>query len=208
MPQPNTIRKKSVQEFCSNSCSCLFNNKKRVAEGWVESPEPRRQKSETIRSKRLNAKGKEATAVAKATVTLLDTIEAVIGKTISEEDRLKILPHLTKYDKRRYAIKRNKYEFNFNLGLYPELFDLEKINQIGLYEGGSGTNKLVRDHRVSAAEAIAKKHDPYYISHSVNCELMEFKENHSKMEKSSITYEELVRQVDAFDAKRASSSPK
>lgn len=205
---PIPYEKKAANKFCSKSCSCTFNNNKRIAEGWKPSVESRRQRSETIRRARVNGDGDgEKKAVNRATKVLMDAMETVLGITLSEEDRMNLVPALTKYDRRRYKIRRARFNFNFGLNLYPSLFDLEKLTAIGLYDGTEGGNKLVRDHRVSVHEAIANEYDPYYISHPVNCELMPFGENHNKHDKSSITYEELVRQVDEFDANTASSSP-
>lgn len=61
---------------------------------------------------------------------------------------------------------------------------------------------VTRDHKVSVNEAILKGYDSYYIKHPLNCELMLFSENAKKHTKSSITYEELVSQVDKYNMVR------
>lgn len=94
--------------------------------------------------------------------------------------------------------QRAKYWFAFNLRDYPTLFDFTLLKQYGM-RGAKNPNGVVRDHRVSVADAIKNNYDPYYITHPLNCELMLSGENSKKYTKSSITYEELVKLVDAWD---------
>lgn len=56
-----------------------------------------------------------------------------------------------------------------------------------------------RDHRVSVSSAIKNNYDPYYITHPINCELMHHIDNVKKHTSSSITYEELIKQVNDYD---------
>jgi hypothetical protein len=100
------------------------------------------------------------------------------------------------------------YKFRFNVFHYPDLFDIALIQQHGFFcpggryskDGKTNPNGLSRDHRVSVNEAIRNNYDPYYVSHPVNCEIMFHHENNRKKTKSSITYEELIRLVDAYDS--------
>ena len=89
---------------------------------------------------------------------------------------------------------------------YPDLFDLDELTRIGFYSAGGNRKQvnmggLSRDHRVSVSEAMANNYDEYYIRHPINCELMPQTANSSKHNKSSITYEQLVREVDEYDKK-------
>lgn len=109
--------------------------------------------------------------------------------------------------KQNTANKSSQYTFKFNIFEYPELFDLDAIEEIGFYAPGGKSGKwnlsgLSRDHKVSVSEAVANNYNPYYISHPCNCELMLHSENNKKNGNSSITYEQLVELVNLFDNNR------
>lgn len=93
---------------------------------------------------------------------------------------------------------RAKFWFTFSLSDYPDLFDGTLIRQHGM-RSKDNINGVTRDHKVSVNEAIIHGYDPYYIKHPLNCELMLFGANAKKHAKSSITYDELVRQVNEYD---------
>lgn len=93
---------------------------------------------------------------------------------------------------------RALFWFTFGISSYPDLFDGELIRQHGM-RSKENPNGVTRDHRVSVNEAIRNGYDPYYITHPLNCELMLFDENNKKNVTSSITYEDLVRQVKEYD---------
>ena len=101
---------------------------------------------------------------------------------------------------------RNRYAFTFNVFHYPELFDLELIKDKGWHSHGGrydyNPEGLTRDHRVSVNESIRNGYDPYYIKHPVNCEIMTFSENDRKKARSSISYEDLVKEVDMYEQKK------
>ena len=109
------------------------------------------------------------------------------------------------------ADARNRYKFTFNVYNYPDLFDLDRIKEIGWFAPGGKSgrwniNGLSRDHKVSVNEAILNNYDYYYITHPMNCEIISHKMNNKKKTKSSITYEELVKLVDDYDRKMAPSA--
>lgn len=99
------------------------------------------------------------------------------------------------------ANNRNKYVFTFNIYHYPELFDLNFIESHKWRCSKTNPNGVTRDHRLSINDAIRNNYDPYYIKHPLNCELMLFNENNKKKTSSSITYNDLVKIVNAFDQK-------
>lgn len=106
------------------------------------------------------------------------------------------------------AEARNRYKFTFNVYKYPDLFDLDLINTVGWYAPGGKSgrwniNGLSRDHKVSVNSAILNNYDYYYITHPMNCEIITHKLNNTKKTRSSISYVDLVKLVDAFDAKMA-----
>lgn len=95
---------------------------------------------------------------------------------------------------------RAKYRFRFNVYEYPELFDLNLLNEVGWYAPGGRAGKwningLSRDHKVSVSDAIKHNYDPYYITHPLNCNLITHKANNIKKHRSSITYDELIEMV-------------
>lgn len=98
--------------------------------------------------------------------------------------------------------QRAKYWFAFYLGDYPELFDFSLLKKYGM-RTNQNQNGVVRDHRVSVADAIKNNYDPYYITHPLNCELMLHSDNSKKYTKSSITYEELVKMVDEWELNKS-----
>lgn len=61
---------------------------------------------------------------------------------------------------------------------------------------------VVRDHRLSVANAIRFNYDAYYIRHPINCQLMLSIDNSRKYTTSSISYADLVMQVDQYESQR------
>jgi hypothetical protein len=99
---------------------------------------------------------------------------------------------------------RARYWFTINVYKYPDLFDIESLTRVG-FRSRINPNGYTRDHKVSVNEAIKNNYDPYYIKHVMNCELMLWEENNKKNTKSSISYQELVKLVDEYDAKTQES---
>lgn len=101
---------------------------------------------------------------------------------------------------------KDQYAFKFNVFDYPQLFNLKEIERLGWvsFGGKNGSIKnlkgLSRDHKVSVSDAKKFKYDPYYIAHPCNCEIMPYSMNSKKHDKSSMSYDELVASVKAFDA--------
>jgi hypothetical protein len=116
---------------------------------------------------------------------------------------------LSAYGRTKYARKnRQIYSFKFVCSDFPELFDkalLDEIASIGWYSPARKVHRnltgLTKDHKISVADAVKHNHNPYYITHPLNCELIRQSENSSKKTKSTITYAELVAAVDQFVAK-------
>lgn len=101
---------------------------------------------------------------------------------------------------------RNRYAFTFNVYDYPELFDIDLIKEKGWHSHGGrykyNPNGLTRDHKVSVNESIKNGYDPYYIKHPLNCEIMTFAANNVKKTSSSMSYEDLKKQVDEYDEQK------
>jgi hypothetical protein len=97
---------------------------------------------------------------------------------------------------------RAKYWFTLNVFQYPDLFDLNAIKEIG-FRSKENPNGLTRDHRYSVNEAIKHNRDPFYVKHPINCEILPFDENNKKKTKCSITWEQLVEEVNAYETAKA-----
>ena len=111
-----------------------------------------------------------------------------------------------KYCRVNMTNKKSIYQFKFNVYDYPNLFNLELLNQIGFYapKGKSGKwnpNGLSRDHKVSVSEACKFDYDPYYMTHPINCDLMPHTDNLKKFTSSSLSYARLIELVNEYDSK-------
>lgn len=99
-------------------------------------------------------------------------------------------------------------QFRFSVKDYPELFDLELIEQHGWYAAanrGKNLNGISRDHRVSVKDGFQHGYDPYYISHPINCQLMRHQDNQKKRAKSSVSFDDLVREIEEWTCGRDSN---
>ena len=101
---------------------------------------------------------------------------------------------------------REPYEFRFNVYDFPNLFDLDMLNQIG-FKNRSNKNGIVRDHKVSIYDARKYGYNPYYISHVLNCQLLRSNDNLSKSKRSDMLYETLVKLVDEYDSQHRPLTP-
>lgn len=107
----------------------------------------------------------------------------------------------------KYSTSNKKgFKFTFNVFNYPDLFDLSLIQDKGFFSPGGKSGKwnitgISRDHKISITDAIKNKYDSYYISHPCNCQLIPQSENAKKHIKSSITYSQLIKQVNEYDLK-------
>jgi len=70
-----------------------------------------------------------------------------------------------------------------------------KIHQNDLPKIPGYSNGLTMDHKFSCNDGFRNKIHPFIIGHPANCEFMSQSENSSKNSKSSITYDELKKQV-------------
>ena len=52
---------------------------------------------------------------------------------------------------------------------------------------------------VTIFDAIHNNYDPYYIKHPVNYQLMTHQDNMIKGRKSSISYKQLIKEVDEYE---------
>lgn len=175
--------------FCSKSCSTTFTNQFKV-----KTESSKQSTSDSLKEYfRINPKPKQAK---------IKRVKDKSNKPKLQRQRDKRPLYICKHCqdsfeskiKKKYcsncaplymAEARNRYKFTFNVFKYPQLFDLNLLQEVGFYapRGKSGNwnpNGLSRDHKVSVNEAILNQYDPYYITHPLNCELMPHIQNNKK----------------------------
>ena len=89
--------------------------------------------------------------------------------------------------------------FKFDMGEYPEIFDLRKVKN--MYHPVKNKEGYVRDHMFSRQDGFDQKIDPKIISHPANCQLITNSENACKRNKSCITLNELLERIRLWDIK-------
>lgn len=185
--------KKRNNNFCSHSCKATFTNYQRKANGYLM-PEKSRQR---IREKLKIVIGPYSRVYFKKCKFCNNQFVTTTRKQVCESCQ-----HL------KWKNGKDQYSFKFNVYDYPDLFDLNLLSKLGWVQFGGKRSKvknlngLSRDHKVSVNEAKINNYDPYYISHPCNCELMLMSDNNKKKTKSSLTYQELVEMVNAYDSTR------
>ncbi len=210
---------KRNNSFCNNSCSASFHNnkktsirKKRIAQ-YLDNPN----KCKTCNSILAYDKKSQIYCSSKCVNLKPSPTPKVVGEfstlyncTCKHCNLKMLLPSPKQYCeecKENHSNLRMRYKFNFNVYHYPDLFDLDLLNEKGWYapRGKSGKwnpNGLSRDHKVSVAEAIKNNYDSYYITHPMNCELMPHSENQKKHSDCSLSYSSLKQLVDEYDRKQ------
>lgn len=103
---------------------------------------------------------------------------------------------------------KNVYSFNcrfdFPLSKFVELFDFELIKKHGWYKAKNKGNNLCgvsRDHKFSITSGFKNKIDPLLMKHPCNCQLLLHKDNQKKRHNCSISLEQLIKEVIAFEKK-------
>jgi len=205
--------KDRVNKFCSHSCAGSFSNKIRKKNGWSLTANQKLSISKTLIKYNVSLGNKSK--------SLHDTIKSASGE-FSRVHFMKCKFCDNMFTNRaatqvccncqhlKWNNNKDQYSFKFNVFDYPDLFNLDKLKQIGwvAFGGKRGGNKnvngLSRDHKVSVNDAKKFGYDSYYISHPLNCELMPHIKNNKKKTKSSISYEELVRLVNSYNGLEAS----
>jgi len=92
----------------------------------------------------------------------------------------------------------------FNLFNYPKEFNLDLIDEFGIYAASNHGNNLTgisRDHKFSKFNGYYYLIDPYIISHPANCELMKHTRNNDKKRKNSISLKELILSIEKWNQK-------
>lgn len=70
--------------------------------------------------------------------------------------------------------------------------------KFGFYNKKTNPNGVVKDHRLSIKYGIDHKIDPAILGHLANCEFLLYKDNIQKSSNSSITYHELLADIEKW----------
>lgn len=112
---------------------------------------------------------------------------------------IKLKKNYTKLLKELYYKQCN---FKFSINDYPDLFNIELLKKHGMYSAinrGNNINGVNRDHKYSKKNGFKNHIDPYYISHPCNCQLLLHQDNLNKRTKNSISFEELLNEINNFN---------
>ncbi|CAB4122379.1 hypothetical protein UFOVP29_13 [uncultured Caudovirales phage] len=182
-------------KFCNHSCAAARNNS-------IRSPESRaKQRQSVTRTARTthNTPGPHSRIFWKKC--------PITGKyyhnRTPDGGRRRQSPYARDLKDIYYCLSR----FKFNVYHFPELFDLTLLENNGWYScpGKKRKNKdknttgVSRDHLYSVSTALESRIHPLIISHPVNCQLMLHKQNKIKHNNCSITLDELLTRILAFD---------
>lgn len=216
------------KHYCNNSCSAVHQNQIRKEKKWSLSSKSRKKISNTLKSHyEQNPRPYIIKQVDKSTIESKTNATTKTSKrirknliagpytklyhcTCSHCGKKELKRRNVKYcDRCSYLYKsnnRNKYRFTFNVYHYPNLFDLNELQEKGWFSPGGKAGKwnpqgLSRDHKVSVNEAIKNCYDPYYITHPLNCELLSHTINNKKNTESSIKYDILIKLINDYDKK-------
>ena len=94
--------------------------------------------------------------------------------------------------------------FRFHIKDFPEEFDFDLIREYGWYKAanhGDNLGGVSRDHMVSIRWGFDHGILPSLLRHPANCRLLRHSENSSKHKKCSLTVEELLDRIEAWNAK-------
>ena len=110
----------------------------------------------------------------------------------------------SEYRKKRPALVNYRADciFKFNLKDYPKEFDFTLIETYGWYKPKNRGNNLTgvsRDHSVSVRYGFDNNLPATNLAHPANCILMQHGKNVSKGIKNSMSYEDLLKRIDAWD---------
>jgi hypothetical protein len=94
--------------------------------------------------------------------------------------------------------------FKISFQEFPELYDFNLFNKYGWYQPTSATNPNVTgvtwDHLYRIADGFKNNIPPEIIKHPANAEMVPFKENHKRSNKSTITLEELYNRISQWES--------
>jgi hypothetical protein len=130
-------------------------------------------------------------------------------RTMSDSVKLRLQQAPRDYSKFRASRSgltnyRADCKFKFNLADYPDEFDFQLVTEHGWYSAKNRGNNIYgvsRDHMLSVKYGFDNGIDPKILAHPANCRLMLHRDNVSKLSKCSITLEDLLIKIAAWDKK-------
>lgn len=192
---------KRENKFCNHSCSTTYTNKDRVG----------------IKHN-LSIDGYESIIKSNLSRYVDNKIEyeKCLHHCINCDNELTYTKRKNKFCDKKCQIeyhKKNKTEiqnylkeceFKFNLNDFPNEFDFELIKNYGWYKAknhGNNLNGISRDHMYSRMEGFRQQINPKIISHPANCKLVRHNENVSKLDKCSISFDNLIIKINEWNEK-------
>lgn len=108
--------------------------------------------------------------------------------------------------KNRSALENYRADcaFKFNLSDYPDEFDFTLIESYGWYKPknrGDNLTGVSRDHIISVRYGFDNQLPAEHLAHPANCVLMKHGENVSKGKKIGMSYDDLLKRIEAWDKK-------
>jgi len=94
--------------------------------------------------------------------------------------------------------------FKFNLSDFKDEFDFTLIESYGWYKPknrGNNLDGVSRDHAVSVRYGFDNNLPAAHLAHPANCVLMRHNDNVSKGKQNTMSYEDLLNRIEAWDKK-------
>ena len=187
---------RSNKKFCSQKCSCDYNNKTLDRKNHMSEDGKRRIAETNIR-------------LSKARYSKNPKYCKKCNILIGYENRHRVCCNeciITHDGDRKMTLQqyRTRCKFAFSLNNYPEEFDFKLIEEFGWYSPSNKKNNLngvSRDHMISVRQGYDLLIDPNIISHPANCRLIKQRDNSSKHSRSSISLIELIKRIEEWDNK-------
>lgn len=180
----------TTNTFCSRSCSCRHHNKSRTAES--------REKQKRSLRKSLDERPKVIKK--KQEIKIKTRICELCGKIDSMIGRGRFRSTLCSSCNPSLAY-RSACSFKFDLRNYPEEFNLNLLEEHGMFHPIKNPKGVSRDHMVSIRFGKDNNIDPRIISHPANCELLLHSDNFKKFSDCSITMEQLMSRIKDWETK-------
>lgn len=200
--------KKKNGKFCSHRCSATFSNKNRKKE-------TREKQSKTMKAKIASGEFTPTNhfveKIIKNCLTCNKKMILCPSKINKKYCKKKCVPLYIRSEELKGTLEsyRRSCKFTFGLSTYPDEFDFSLIKEYGFYSPTNKKNNLSgvsRDHMFSVYEGFINKIPPEILKHPANCKLMIHNQNVSKLSKSSITLEELLKRIKIWDQKYSNVS--
>lgn len=116
-----------------------------------------------------------------------------------ESERRSGIRRISDPDRLAKTIYREQCEFDLT-GIIDKVKGYNLLKKFGMYSRTGNPGGVVRDHRISIDEGWKKSIPPEIIRHPANCEFLLHSVNSQKTLKSSILLEDLIEEIEKFNA--------